>query len=139
MKNEKLIKEVKRYSFMVLGCLFYTLSLHAFLIPNEIVGGGVSGAASLINIKTGLSTGLFIAIINIPILALGLKMMGPKFIVRCLATTLTLSLTTEFWAFILEQFEGFNRFTNDPILASLYGGVLQGVGIGLFITFIGLG
>jgi uncharacterized membrane-anchored protein YitT (DUF2179 family) len=129
MNNEKLIKEVKRYSFMVLGCLFYTLSLHAFLIPNEIVGGGVSGAASLINIKTGLSTGLFIAIINNPILGLGLKMMGPKFIVRCLATTLTLSLTTEFWAFILEQFEGFNGFTNDPILASLYGGVLQGIGI----------
>ena len=120
---------------MVLACFFYSLAIQAFLIPNEIVAGGVSGAASLINIKTGLSAGLFIAIINIPILCLGLKMMGAKFILRCLVTTLTLSLVTELWDIFLPILNVENGFTDDPILASLYGGVLQGLGIGLFIKY----
>ena len=51
--HKKTIKqEVARYLFMILGCLSYALSLEAFLIPNNIVGGGVSGAASLIHILT---------------------------------------------------------------------------------------
>ncbi len=120
---------------MILGCLSYALSLQAFLIPNGIVGGGVSGAASLINIKTGLPAGLFIAAINIPILLFGLKMMGCKFIARCLATTLTLSLATELWVIILKAFDNTVGFTDNPILAALYGGVLQGFGIGLFIKY----
>ena len=120
---------------MVLACFFYSLAIQAFLIPNEIVAGGVSGAASLINIKTGLSAGLFIAIINIPILCLGLKMMGAKFILRCLVTTLALSLVTELWDIFLPILNVENGFTDDPILASLYGGVLQGLGIGLFIKY----
>ena len=135
MKNEKLLKEVKRYAFMLLACFFYALSLQAFLIPNGIVGGGVSGAASLINIKTGLSAGLFIAIINIPILCFGFKMMGWKFIVRCFITTISLSFATETWVVILKAFDSTSGFTDNPILAALYGGILQGLGIGLFIKY----
>ena len=40
------MKELKRYLFMIVGCLCYAASFGVFLIPNEIVGGGVSGAAS---------------------------------------------------------------------------------------------
>lgn len=136
MKKAKLTKEIKRYTFMVLGCLSYALSLEAFLIPNNIVGGGVSGAASLIHILSGLPTGLFIAIINIPILIFGFKTMGWKFILRCFITTACLSLATEFWNLILPNNEVLLEYiTSDGVLASLYGGILQGIGIGLFIKF----
>ena len=135
MKKEVLFQEIKRYAFMVLGCICYSLSLKAFLIPAQIVGGGVSGAASLINIKTGFPVGAFIAIINILILIPALKTNGWKFIIRCFITTVTLSLITEIWNPILSLVEGFNGATDNRILASLYGGVLQGIGIGLFIKY----
>lgn len=136
MDKTKVFKEVKRYAFMVLGCLSYALSLKAFLEPNNIVGGGVSGAASLIHLLTGLPTGVFIAVINIPILIFGFKKMGWKFILRCFITTACLSLATEFWELILPEKEVLiNTITSDGVLASLYGGILQGIGIGLFIKY----
>jgi uncharacterized membrane-anchored protein YitT (DUF2179 family) len=135
MKKEIVLRETKRYAFMVLACLCYSLSIEAFLIPNKIVAGGVSGAASLINILTGLPAGLFIALLNLPILICGLKMMGWKFILRCFITTVSLSITTEIWSFVLSFIDNFAGFTSDPILAALYGGVLQGIGIGLFIKY----
>ena len=88
MKQGKVfLRECKRYFFMVIGCICYALSLCIFLIPNNIVGGGVSGAASLINIMTGLPAGVFIVVINFPILVFGFKLMGWKFILRCLSSS----------------------------------------------------
>ena len=135
-KKKLFISETKRYLFMIIGCLSYALSLKAFLEPNNITGGGVSGAASLIHLLTNLPTGLFIAVINVPILIMGFKKMGWKFILRCLITTACLSLATEFWQIILPPREQLAKIvTEDGILASLYGGILQGVGIGLFIKY----
>lgn len=125
----KLLNESKRYLFMVLGCFSYALSLQMFLIPNAIVGGGISGAASLIEIITGLPAGLFIVLLNVPILLLGLRLMGFKFIIRCFITTACLGLATE----ILSWFTP--SLTENSLLAAAYGGLLQGIGIGLFIKY----
>lgn len=132
MTKKKFFKESQRYVFMLLGCICYALSLRMFLIPNNIVGGGVSGAASLIEIMSGgnLKAGWFIFILNAPIIIFGFKLMGWKFIINCLITYSTLSGITE----LLPVF-GDISITDDRILASLYGGVLQGIGIGLFIKF----
>lgn len=132
--NRKIILDIiERYLFMILGCICYSLSLRMFLIPNEIVGGGVSGAASLIEILTKIPAGYFILAINIPILIMGFKMMGWRFILRCLITTATLSLFTNVFGF--KVFDFLQGFTDNAILASLYGGILQGIGIGLFIRY----
>lgn len=136
MNKKVFLKEFKRYAFMVLGCLSYALSLKMFLEPNNIVGGGVSGAASLIHLLTGLPTGLFIVLINAPILIFGFKMMGWKFILRCFITTGCLSLATEFWELVLPEPQVLTEIiTSEGVLASLYGGLLQGIGIGLFIKY----
>lgn len=123
--------EIKRYIFMALGCLSYALSLRAFLIPNGIVGGGVSGAASLLEMLFSLPAGLFIVLINLPILIFGFRLMGWKFIINCFITTATLGGTTELLNIVGENLV----FCDDKILAGLYGGILQGIGIGLFIKF----
>ncbi len=127
--KKNLLNEIRRYFFMVIGCFCYSLSLQMFLIPNEIVGGGVSGAASLINILTGLPAGLFIVLINLPILVFGFRLMGWKFILRCFITTAVLGGTTELLAIFVEP------ITDNGILAAAYGGILQGIGIGLFIRY----
>jgi len=138
MYNHKFpLKEVKRYLFMILGCISYSMSLAVFLIPNQIVGGGVSGAASLLEILTNgkLPAGVFIVALNVPILILGFKLMGWKFILRCFITTATLGLCTEFFGWVAEVLS-LTSLTDDGILASLYGGILQGIGIGFFIKYV---
>ena len=137
MDKKIFLKESKRYLFMILGCLCYALSLKMFLEPNYITGGGVSGAASLLHLKIQvLPTGLFIVLLNAPILVLGFRKMGWKFILRCFITTACLSLATEFWAIVLPSNDWLvKNITNEGILASLYGGLLQGIGIGLFIKY----
>ena len=124
---------IKRYIFMILGCISYALSLRMFLIPLKIVGGGVSGAASLIEILTSIPAGYFIFAINIPILIMGYRLMGLKFTIRCLITTASLSAFTNLFG--IEFFDFLQGITTSPLLASLYGGILQGIGIGLFIKF----
>lgn len=130
MKNKKAGQIIVSYIFMVIGCICYALSLRMFLIPNSVVGGGVSGVASIIEITSGLPAGLFILLINLPILAMGFKMMGWKFIVNCLITTATLSGITE-----LITLFGDISITDNKLLASAYGGILQGIGIGCFIKY----
>ncbi len=129
-----LINEIIRYAFMIVGCISYSLSLAVFLIPNEIVGGGVSGAASLIELETGWPAGIFIVAINLPILILGFRLMGWKFILRCFVTTATLGLCTELLGYVAD-ITALSEITDNPLLASLYGGILQGIGIGLFVKY----
>ena len=131
-EKKPLTNEIQRYAFMVLGCVCYALSLCIFLIPNKIVGGGISSAASLIYLTTGLPTGLFIFLLNAPILFFGLRLMGWKFIFRCLITTVTLSVSTELLTWI---FSFVPTVTDNPLLAAAYGGILQGVGLGLCIRY----
>ncbi|MBQ9485779.1 MAG: YitT family protein [Clostridia bacterium] len=132
-KKRLALDVLKRYIFMILGCVSYALSLRMFLIPLKIVGGGVSGAASLIEILTAIPAGYFILAINLPILIMGFKLMGWRFILRCLITTASLSAFTNLFG--IAFFDFLQGLTESPLLASLYGGILQGIGIGLFIKF----
>ena len=114
---------------MLIGCVCYALSIVLFLKPCEIVAGGVSGLSTLIHIlNEKIPIGMISIAINVPIFLLGLKYTGWKFILRCLLTVVTLGVFTDVLAFLPQM-------TENPLLASLYGGVFQGVGIGLFIRY----
>ena len=129
MEKEKFFTEFRAYLGMLIGCVFYALSIVLFLEPCGIVAGGVSGLATLLHLlNEKIPIGLISVAINIPIFLLGLKYTGWKFILRCLLTVVTLGLCTDLLAFL-------PAMTLDPLLASLYGGVFQGIGIGLFIRF----
>ena len=85
--------------------------------------------AVLINyLNPALTVGLMLLCINLPILLLGIKYQGWKFILRCLLTVATLSLVTDLLAKA-------PLMTEDTVLASLYGGICQGIGLGLFVRF----
>ncbi len=127
-KRKAVLREVSRYFFMTVGCISFALGICLFLVPHNIVGGGVSGAASLIYMLTGLPTGLFILLLNIPILLGGFRLMGWRFILRCFITTATLGIFTDL-------FTGLPSITENPLLAAVWGGILQGIGMGCFIRF----
>ena len=125
-----LMREGIRFAAMIIGCCLYALGVDCFLLHNEIVGGGASGLASLLYLLTDgrLSIGLMTMAINVPILLLGFKQMGWQFILRCLITIAVLS-------FFNELFISLPRLTDNRILAAVYGGILQGIGLGIFIKF----
>ena len=129
MEKQKFFNEAKGYLGMFVGCVFYALSIVLFLEPCGIVAGGVTGLSTLFHLlNENIPIGMITIAINIPIFLLGLKYTGWKFILRCLLTVVVLGLCTDFLAFL-------SAMTSDPLLASLYGGVFQGIGIGLFIRF----
>ena len=128
MNKQKVFTEVKGYVGMLLGCVLYALSLRFFLRENGIVAGGLTGLATLINlINERIPMGMITIALNVPIFLLGLKYTGWKFILRSLLTVAVLGGVTDLFSLFVPQ------LTEDPLLASLYGGILQGLGVGLFI------
>ena len=130
LNKKQILSELKGYLFMLAGCLAYGASTSFFLAPNEIIAGGVSGFSVLLNyLNKNIPIGLVSIAINIPILLFGIKFQGWKFVIRCLITVATLGVVTDLLGLL--QF----KMTEDPVLASLYGGICQGIGIGLFVRF----
>ena len=129
MARQKVLQEIKGYFFMLIGCLAYGGATSLFLAPCSIVAGGVSGFAVMLNLLfEKLPVGMMIIALNIPILIAGLRMQGWKFILRALLTIVTLGIVTDLLAKIPFQPE-------DGVLASLYGGICQGIGIGFFLRY----
>lgn len=130
--KENILNEAKGYLFMLIGCLAYGASTSFFLADNEIIAGGVTGLAVLINyLNENILIGMVSIAINLPILVLGVKFQGWKFVFRCLVTVATLGIVTD----LLDLIPAADPLTDDGVLASLYGGICQGIGIGLFVRF----
>ncbi len=117
---------------MLLGCLCYGASTSLFLEPTSIVAGGISGLAVTFNyIWNILPVGMLIIALNLPILLLAIKAQGWRFVLKCLITVVCLGVITD----LLAEFSFITETVTDKVICSLYGGVLQGIGIGLFVRF----
>ena len=128
--KQKILTETIRFGAMLVGCCLYALGVDCFLVQNEIIGGGASGLATLVYLLTdgNIGIGVMTVAVNIPILLLGLKQMGWKFILASLLTIAVLGAFNELFTII-------PNLTDNRILAAVYGGILQGLGIGIFIKF----
>ncbi len=96
-RKEYLKKESLRYSMLVVACILYATAINFFLYSNNIITGGVAGIATMLDkVIPGISVlGLFILVLNIPILLIGLLKFGWKFISRCLLTIFLSSMLSE--------------------------------------------
>lgn len=114
---------------ITLGSICYSVSIVNFLEPNHISPGGVSGLATIIHyVADFLPTGLMILVLNVPLLVLGLIFIGPKFISKTIVATLISALSVDAVTHFFP-----NVLTTDRALASIYGGLLLGAGIGLIM------
>lgn len=121
------IKELKNLLFLTIGSLILAVGVCQFLLPNQITTGGTPGAAILIHHFTGLSTGLLMLMINLPLLILGFKQLGRSFAFRTIFTIFISSFFVDLFAVYLK----FDALTDETLLASIFGGVLIGLGVGL--------
>jgi uncharacterized membrane-anchored protein YitT (DUF2179 family) len=112
---------------IVLGCAIMGLSYSLFLIPHHFVPGGVSGLAIIINYFIKLPVGAMIIVLNIPIFIFGLRTMGKKYVLKSLAGMLISSVMIDLFNQVLKV----PAATDNKILASIYGGILLGIGLGI--------
>jgi len=119
-------KEILNYLFISIGSVFLAFGVVGFLSPNDIATGGTAGLAIIFHTLFNLSIGTLFALINIPLLAVSIKYLGKYF---ALKTTIAIILMGGFIDILAKGFE-LNALSNDPILATLYGGVLVGAGLG---------
>ena len=123
------LNELKRFIFMLFGSAAYAISTALFLAPLSIVAGGMTGLSVIVNIiNSAFPIGATLIVLNIPVLLLGVKYYGVKFTLRCLITTAMIGVFTDLFVLL-------PSLTSDPVLAALYGGICQGVGIGLFVRY----
>ena len=112
--------------FIFFGCTIMGLSYALFLIPHHFVPGGVSGVAIILNYFFRLPVGAMIIVLNIPIFLFGLRTMGKKYVLNSLIGMLLSSILIDF----LNQVVKIPSATDNKILASIYGGILLGIGLG---------
>ncbi len=110
---------------ITVGSFLIAVALNYFLVPNKIAAGGVSGLATVIYYLAGFPIGITMLVLNIPLFLAGLKVLGRSFGARTIYGIITLSLITD----LLEPMAV--NVTTDLLLASIYGGVLAGLGLGL--------
>lgn len=104
-----------------------SLSLVWFLSPNKIAAGGVSGLAIVLHHLFNLPIGITMLIFNVPLFLLGIKYLGRRFGIRTIIGMVFFSFFTDFFDKII----GFQAVTNNSLLATLYGGLLMGIGLGI--------
>ncbi|WP_435262571.1 YitT family protein [Tenacibaculum sp. nBUS_03] len=119
-------KEFFNYTFIVVGCALMAFGVVGFLSPNSIAMGGTGGLAIIFNSLFKISIGILFAIINIPLLLVSIKYLGKYFAIKSTIAILLIS------AFIdtLSHFVNLDPLSNEPLLATLYGGIFVGAGIG---------
>ncbi|WP_010630496.1 YitT family protein [Sporolactobacillus vineae] len=116
---------IVRLLLISIGVFFEAISLESFLVPNKIIDGGVTGISIMMTHLSGLPIGIFLIIFNFPFFIVGYKQMGKTFTVTSACAVTALALLT--------TFSGIPQFTNDLLLAAVFGGIIMGIGVGLVI------
>lgn len=90
MRQQQIWNEVKDYLFIAVGLLLYTISFTVFLMPYQIVAGGVTGLAAIVYYATGFRIENTYIIINMALLLVALRVLGFKFMVKTIFAIFTL-------------------------------------------------
>lgn len=120
-------QELLNYAFIIVGSFSLAFGVVGFLAPNKIATGGTAGLAIVLHYITNLPTGTLLALINIPLLAVSVKYLGKYFAIKTIITIILMGVFIDLLAEIIRL----PALSNQPLLATLYGGVLIGIGLGL--------
>lgn len=116
---------IRDYLLLTLGALITASAFALFLLPNDIAPGGVTGIATVLSSLTGMNVGLLSFLINLPLFAVGWRRVGWRFAARSFIAMMLLSLFID--GLPVHDLAG------DMMLASLFGGVIMGVGLGMVV------
>ena len=128
-KFSKFMKWVKNLLFLTIGAIITAFALESFLVPNNIIDGGVIGISMIVSHITKLNLGLLILIINTPFIIMAFKKMGAKFVVQTVYANIILAV-------VLNLFHHY-KVTGDLLLSTVFGGIILGFGVGVILKHEG--
>lgn len=129
-KKLPLKEKLKRFMIITIGAILMAIALELFLVPNNLLDGGIVGISIMISHFLKLPIGLFIFILNIPFFYLGYKQIGKTFALSTLYGIGILSIGTA----LLHPVPA---FADEKFLVTIFGGVILGLGVGLVIRYGG--
>ena len=118
-------EDVRAMLLITLGCAILGASFAFLTFPNNIVSGGLTGIAQIINLLTDLPVGVMVFVMNIPLFFVAWKKMGLRFVIFSFVGMALSSLFIDLFSLVDLV------LTNDTLLASVYGGLTRGLGAGL--------
>ena len=128
--KNKVIKLIFNFVTLTIGAIIAAMALELFLIPNTILDGGVTGISIIIFKLFHIPLSILVLVLNIPFIYIGYKNLGKSFLVRAIYCMVLFSLS-------LHYFENFQSFTDEILLATVFGGGILGIGVGIVIRFGG--
>lgn len=108
----------------IFGGILYSVAINCFLSRNNILNGGFTGIATILNFLFDLPIGTVIFIMNIPLFAVAYKKLGVRFVMRTLWATLITSAFIDIGTVL-------PVYSNDLLLSSLFGGAIIGISLGI--------
>ena len=124
------LNTAKRVLLVLLGSIVAAAGLQFFLLPNHLLDGGVTGISILSAYLSGIPFGVFLLVLNIPFVIIGFRKFGKDFAMYSTIGIVALAAMT----FIHVP----HGFTDQPILAAIFGGIFVGIGSGLVIRYGGI-
>lgn len=124
-KKSQLMKIFTNIAFLTLGAVITGFALETFLVPNNIIDGGIIGISMIVSHITKMNLGILVLILNAPFILLALQKMGKKFVLQTAYANIILALSINFFHHY--------KVTGDVLLATVFGGIILGVGVGLIL------
>ena len=126
-RGRKFRNYILQWVQLFIGATIASIGLELFLIPNQVIDGGVVGLSIMGHfMMDGVPFGVFLVILNLPFLYIGYKHIGKNFAVSTVVAVIMLSFCSEYAA-------TFPKVTNDPFLAAIFGGIVDGIGVGIIM------
>lgn len=118
---------LKKMFFLALGPFVAAFALEVFLVPNNIIDGGIVGISIITSYLTKINLGLLIFVINIPFFFLAFNKIGKKFVIQTFYAVGMLSLALNFFQ------THHMPTTSDLLLSTVFGGIILGTGVGIVL------
>ena len=113
--KEHILPNLRIFGFILLGSLLYSLGLNLFYRPSQLLSGGLTGIAMLLNYQFGFSTSLMVILLNIPMFILGFFLISRRFVLESLVGMLIFTGS-------IELFKNLSLPFNSPVTAIVLGG-----------------
>ena len=122
---------IKDLFFLTIGALIYAFSIEAFFVPSHIIDGGITGISMIISKLTSQPLGIFIVAINLPFIILAIQKLGKRFVFSTFYAIMVFAAGVTWFSGV---FNGECIIPNlELFLASIFGGLILGAGVGLVI------
>lgn len=126
-KKEIAFSFLRKMFFLTLGPCVAAFALEVFLVPNNIIDGGIVGISIILSYLTKINLGLLIFVLNIPFFLLAFNKIGKRFVIQTFYAIGILSLAVDFLT------THHLPTTHDLLLATVFGGIALGTGVGLVL------